>query len=55
MLTLCVLSWPRWAAELLVSELAGVGAGVVGYDLALAVELPFVDEEAAFGFMISEL
>jgi hypothetical protein len=28
-----------------VSELAGVGAGVIGDDLAFAEELPFVDDQ----------
>ena len=27
-------------------ELPCIGAGVIGYDLAFAIELPFVDQEA---------
>ena len=41
--------------ELLVGELAGVGACVIRDYLAFAVELPFVDQEAAFGSTIYEL
>jgi hypothetical protein len=43
------------SSEFLVGELAGVGTGVVGHDLAFAVEFPFVDEQAALGFAIYEL
>jgi hypothetical protein len=44
-----------YSPQLLMGKLSGVGAGIIGYDLAFAVEFPFVDEQAAFEFTIYEL
>jgi hypothetical protein len=38
-----------------VGEFASIFARIIRYDLAFAVEFPFVDEEAAFEFTIYEL
>jgi len=46
---------PKLLPQLFMREFASVFARVIRDDLVFAVELPFVDEEAAFEFTIYEL